>query len=69
MHITFFSKDTKPEPWVNALRQQLPEARVEAWAAGAEPADYAVVRLRRRTFWTHSPGSKASSTLARGWMR
>ena len=43
MHITFFSKDTKPEPWVNALRQQLPEARVEAWAAGAEPADYAVV--------------------------
>ena len=43
MHITFFSKDTKPEPWVNALRQQLPEARVEAWAAGAEPADYALV--------------------------
>ena len=41
MHITFFSKDTKPEPWVNALRQQLPDARVEAWAPGAEPADYA----------------------------
>ena len=43
MHITFFSKDTKPEPWVNALRLQLPEARVEAWAPGADPADYAVV--------------------------
>ena len=23
MHITFFSKDTKPEPWVAALRQSL----------------------------------------------
>ena len=43
MHITFFSKDTKPEPWVNALRQQLPDARVEEWAPGADPADYAVV--------------------------
>ena len=43
MHITFFSKDTKPEPWVNALRQQLPDARVEEWALGADPADYAGV--------------------------
>ena len=69
MHITFFSKDTKPEPWVNALRQQLPDARVEEWAPGADPADYAVVWAPPQAFWTRSPGSKAFSTSARGWMR
>ena len=66
MHITFFSKDTKPEPWVNALRQQLPEARVEAWAAGAEPADYAVVWAPPQDFLDAQPRLKGLFNIGAG---
>ena len=66
MHITFFSKDTKPEPWVNALRQQLPEARVEAWAPGAEPADYAVVWAPPQDFLDAQPRLKGIFNIGAG---
>ena len=66
MHITFFSKDTKPEPWVNALRQQLPEARVEAWAPGAEPADYAVVWAPPQDFLDAQPRLKGLFNIGAG---
>lgn len=66
MHITFFSKDTKPEPWVNALRQQLPEARVEAWAAGADPADYAVVWAPPQDFLDAQPRLKGLFNIGAG---
>ena len=66
MHITFFSKDTKPEPWVNALRQQLPEARVEAWAAEAEPADYAVVWAPPQDFLDAQPRLKGLFNIGAG---
>ena len=66
MHITFFSKDTKPEPWVNALRLQLPEARVEAWAPGAEPADYAVVWTPPQDFLDAQPRLKGIFNIGAG---
>lgn len=66
MHITFFSKDAKPEPWVNALRQHLPEAHVDAWLP-AQPADYAVVWAPPQDFLDAQPGSRASSISVRGW--
>ena len=66
MHITFFSKDTKPEPWVNALRQQLPDARVEAWAPGAEPADYAVVWAPPQDFLDAQPRLKGLFNIGAG---
>jgi glyoxylate/hydroxypyruvate reductase A len=66
MHITFFSKDTKPEPWVSALRQQLPEARVEAWAAGADPADYAVVWAPPQEFLDAQPRLKGLFNIGAG---
>ena len=66
MHITFFSKDTKPEPWVNALRQQLPEARVEAWAPGADPADYAVVWAPPQDFLDAQPRLKGLFNIGAG---
>jgi glyoxylate/hydroxypyruvate reductase A len=66
MHITFFSKDTKPEPWVNALRLQLPEARVEAWAPGAEPADYAVVWAPPQDFLDAQPRLKGLFNIGAG---
>ena len=66
MHITFFSKDTKPEPWVNALRQQLPEARIEAWAPGADPADYAVVWAPPQDFLDAQPRLKGLFNIGAG---
>ena len=66
MHITFFSKDTKPEPWVNALRQQLPDARVEAWTPGAEPADYAVVWAPPQDFLDAQPRLKGLFNIGAG---
>ena len=66
MHITFFSKDTKPEPWVSALRQQLPEARVEAWAPGADPADYAVVWAPPQDFLDAQPRLKGLFNIGAG---
>ena len=66
MHLTFFSKDTKPEPWVNALRQHLPEARVEAWVPGAEPADYAVVWAPPQDFLDAQPRLKGLFNIGAG---
>ena len=66
MHITFFSKNTKPEPWVNALRQQLPDARVEEWAPGADPADYAVVWAPPQDFLDAQPRLKGLFNIGAG---
>ena len=66
MHITFFSKDTRPEPWVNALRQQLPDARVEEWAPGADPADYAVVWAPPQDFLDAQPRLKGLFNIGAG---
>lgn len=66
MHITFFSKDAKPEPWVNALRQHLPEAQVDAWAPGAQPADYAVVWAPPQDFLDAQPRLKGIFNIGAG---
>lgn len=47
MQILFYSPDNKPEPWLAALSQALPEAGLQVWrpgmtAADALPADYIV---------------------------
>ena len=66
MHITFFSKDAKPEPWVNALRQHLPEAQVDAWAPGTQPADYAVVWAPPQDFLDAQPRLKGIFNIGAG---
>ena len=43
MRISFCCTDTKAQPWLDGLRAALPDSQVELWAAGAAPADYAVV--------------------------
>lgn len=44
MRITVCLTDNnRPEPWVEGLRAELPQAVVEAWTPGAAPADHAVV--------------------------
>ena len=36
MRVVFCDPSCEPEPWLEALRRHLPQARVEAWADGAE---------------------------------
>lgn len=44
MRILFYAQGGKPEPWLAALREALPRARVRLWQEGDDqPADYAVV--------------------------
>ncbi len=43
MKITLCFTGLSPEPWVQGLRQALPEADVSAWQPGAAPADHALV--------------------------
>mgnify|MGYP001549210587 FL=1 len=44
MRITVCLTDNnRPEPWVEGLRAELPQAEVEAWTPGAALADHAVV--------------------------
>ncbi|WP_089951775.1 glyoxylate/hydroxypyruvate reductase A [Limnohabitans sp. 2KL-3] len=43
MNITICFASLPPEPWVQAVQQALPDARVSAWAPGSPPADHAIV--------------------------
>ena len=43
MNITICFASLPPEPWVQAVQQALPDARVSAWAPGAPSADHAIV--------------------------
>ncbi len=66
MVITFCCTDTKPEPWLAGLRAALPLARVEAWAPGAPPADYAVVWAPPQVFLDEQAGLKALFNIGAG---
>ncbi len=43
MKIIVSLTDNRPDPWIQGLEAELPEAQIEAWQPGAGPADYAVV--------------------------
>ncbi|OYU10694.1 MAG: glyoxylate/hydroxypyruvate reductase A [Comamonadaceae bacterium PBBC1] len=43
MNITICFASLPPEPWVQAVQQALPDARVSAWAPGAPLANHAIV--------------------------
>ena len=44
MRILFYANGGKPEPWLQALHEALPRARIRLWQPGDhDPADYAVV--------------------------
>jgi glyoxylate/hydroxypyruvate reductase A len=66
MKIIFCGAGTPPEPWVNALRQHLPEAHVKAWATGAEPVDYAVVWAPPQDFLDAQPRLKGIFNIGAG---
>ncbi len=66
MRITFCCTDTKPEPWLAALRQALPQAEVSLWHSGAPAADYAVVWAPPQAFFDEQPQLKAAFNIGAG---
>ena len=66
MNITFCCTHTKPEPWLHGLRAALPGARVDLWAPGAPPADYAVVWAPPQAFLDEQPQLKALLNIGAG---
>lgn len=66
MRIYFHSTDFKAEPWLAALRVALPRARIEVWAPGAPPGDYAVVWAPPQALLDEQPQLKAVFNLGAG---
>ena len=66
MKIYFCCTDFKAEPWLAALRTALPQARIEVWAPGAGPADYAVVWAPPQQFLDEQPQIKALFNIGAG---
>ena len=66
MRISFCCSDTKPQPWVDALEAAFPDADVTLWAAGAAPADYAVVWAPPQQFFDEQTRLKGIFNIGAG---
>jgi glyoxylate/hydroxypyruvate reductase A len=66
MRVTFCCADTQPEPWLIGLRAGLPQAHIESWDQGAEPADYAVVWAPPQAFLDEQTKLKALFNIGAG---
>ncbi len=66
MKITICCTGTKAQPWQEGLSAALPAARVEVWAPGAAPADYAVVWAPPQQFLDEQPRLKALFNIGAG---
>jgi len=66
MKIVFCCTGTKPEPWIDGLREALPGAKVAVWEPGAPAADYAVVWAPPQTLLDQQPQLKALFNIGAG---
>ncbi|WP_411880666.1 2-hydroxyacid dehydrogenase [Polaromonas sp. YR568] len=66
MRISFCCSDTKPQPWVDGLKAAFPDADVTLWAAGAAPADYAVVWAPPQQFFDEQKQLKGIFNIGAG---
>ena len=66
MRITFCYADTRPDPWLEALRAAFPAAEISAWQPGDPQADYALVWAPPQQFMDEQPGLKALFNLGAG---
>ena len=66
MRVSFCDPSSAPEPWLEALRRHLPDASVEAWVDGSEPADYGVVWAAPQSFIDQQPRLKALFNVGAG---
>ncbi|KQP41351.1 glyoxylate/hydroxypyruvate reductase A [Pseudorhodoferax sp. Leaf274] len=56
----------KPEPWVQGLQAELPDAEVLAWEPGQPPADHAVVWAPPQSFIDAQPRLQALFNIGAG---
>jgi glyoxylate/hydroxypyruvate reductase len=66
MRISFCCSDIKPQPWVDGLKAEFPDAEVALWSAGAAPADYAVVWAPPQQFFDEQPKLKGIFNIGAG---
>ena len=66
MRISFCCSDIKPQPWVEGLKAEFPDAQVALWSAGAAPADYAVVWAPPQQFFDEQPELKGIFNIGAG---
>jgi glyoxylate/hydroxypyruvate reductase len=66
MRVTFCCTDTNAQPWLEGLRAALPGVEVALWAAGASPADYAVVWAPPQQFFDEQPRLKGVFNIGAG---
>src|SRR3954447_22667742 len=66
MRITLCCTDTRTAPWIEGLRQGLPDAVVEDWQPGAPQADHAVVWSPPQAFIDEQPGLRGIFNIGAG---
>ncbi len=66
MRISLCCSDIKPQPWVDGLKAEFPDAQVALWSAGAAPADYAVVWAPPQQFFEEQPELKGIFNIGAG---
>ncbi len=66
MRIVFHQDSGKSEPWVQGLREALPEAQVELWQPGAPAAEFAVVWAPPQQLLDEQRGLKALFNIGAG---
>jgi glyoxylate/hydroxypyruvate reductase len=66
MRILFCATQMKAAPWLDGLRQALPEADIHEWQPGAPPADHAVVWAPPQQFFNEQPALKGIFNMGAG---
>ena len=65
MRISFCAQ-TYPAPWLAALHQHLPQAKVDVWHSGAARADYAIVWAAPQQFFDEQTALQAVFNMGAG---
>jgi glyoxylate/hydroxypyruvate reductase A len=66
MNITICFASLPPEPWVQAVQQAFPGARVSVWTPGAAPADHAIVWAPPQQFIDEQRGLQTLFNIGAG---
>ena len=66
MRITVYLTDNRPDPWIEGLKAELPDAVIEAWKPGAPQADHAVVWAPPQEFIDQQPHLRGIFNIGAG---
>jgi len=66
MRISVYLTDNRPDPWIDGLKAELPEATIEAWTPGAPQADHGVVWAPPQQLFDEQPALKGIFNMGAG---